>query len=81
MLQGRDIFLYKISVVTNFTSLTLVFSLSLMVMQTMGMAMMLDEIINYVQSLQHQVEVSDQKSKKEKDIIAFIYCQTKILIT
>ena len=81
MFQGRDIFLYKISVVTNFTSLTLVFSLSLMVMQTMGMAMMLDEIINYVQSLQHQVEVSDQKSKKEKDIIAFIYCQTKILIT
>lgn len=28
-------------------------------MQTMGMAMMLDEIINYVQSLQNQVEVSD----------------------
>lgn len=26
-------------------------------LQTMGMAMMLDEIINYVQSLQNQVEV------------------------
>jgi len=25
----------------------------------MGMAVMLDEIINYVQSLQHQVEVSN----------------------
>lgn len=27
-------------------------------LQTMGMTMMLDEIINYVQSLQNQVEVS-----------------------
>lgn len=27
-------------------------------LQTMGMAVMLDEIINYVQSLQNQVEVS-----------------------
>jgi hypothetical protein len=31
----------------------------------MGMAVMLDEIINYVQSLQHQVEVSDQKLIKQ----------------
>jgi hypothetical protein len=35
----------------------------------MGMAVMLDEIINYVQSLQHQVEVSDQKLIKQ----LFIY--------
>ena len=34
-------------------------------LQTMGMAIMLDEIINYVQSLQHQVEVSDKKKKSE----------------
>ena len=29
-----------------------------MKLQSMGMAVMLDEIINYVQSLQNQVEVS-----------------------
>ena len=38
----------------------------------MGMAVMLDEIINYVQSLQHQVEVRDQKSKRrEEDSVHF----------
>lgn len=40
-------------------------------LQTMGMAVMLDEIINYVRSLQNQVEVSSNKpnvilSQKEK---------------
>lgn len=45
-------------------AVTLILSFSLMDLQTMGMAVMLDEIISYVQSLQHQVEVSDQKFKK-----------------
>lgn len=38
----------------------------------MGMAVMLDEIINYVQSLQHQVEVSDQNFFLKK--MVFICC-------
>lgn len=33
-----------------------------MFIQTIGMAVMLDEIINYVQSLQNQVEVSEWES-------------------
>ena len=37
----------------------------------MGMAVMLDEIINYVQSLQHQVEVRDQKSKRREEDSAY----------
>lgn len=32
--------------------------------KTMGLAVMLDEIINYVQSLQNQVEVSEEESER-----------------
>lgn len=58
MLQG--IFLHERYILLKFKSRNLVglqFSI-LIEFQTMGMAGMLDEIINYVQSLQNQVEVS-----------------------
>lgn len=35
-------------------------------LQTMGLAVMLDEIINYVQSLQNQVEVRNRKERKKR---------------
>lgn len=55
------------------------------ILQTMGMAVMLDEIINYVQSLQNQVEVSwklklesfsylSVASRKIESHLTFFFC-------
>lgn len=64
MLQGEIKFLHRSSFcvyIYKIHSHTYIISFSLMELQTMGMAVMLDEIINYVQSLQNQVEVSSKK--------------------
>ena len=77
MLQGKEIYFHKEEksfCVYSYKSVTLIYlHVASMNLQTMGMAVMLDEIINYVQSLQQQVEVSAKK-------VAFINIQTNGLL-